>query len=113
MLKPLQLLKHLLEAQKVLEVYGVNYFTYLRRQLHFFFVLFHQLGPPPPNILPFLVLTGKVKLPLSTKLVVTFSEGDARQDNTDVCQGPLVVTPRPITRLETKQALKGERGNSP
>lgn len=85
----------------------------LKETIAFFFVPFHQLRPPPPKILPFLPLTEKMKLSLSTKSAVTFSEGDARQDNPDVSQGPSVVTPRPITRLETKQALKGERGNSP
>ena len=36
------------------------------------------------------------------KLAVTFAE------NTDVSQGPPIVSSRPITRLKAKQAPKGE-----
>lgn len=42
------------------------------------------------------------------KPVVTFSEENARQDNTDVPQGPPIVSSRPITRLTAKQAPRGE-----
>lgn len=79
----------------------------------FFWSCFTNSNLLPLKYCPFCLWIGKIKLPLSTKSAVTFSEGDARQDNTDVRQGPSVVTPRPITRLETKQALKGERENSP
>jgi hypothetical protein len=39
---------------------------------------------------------------------VTFSEENARQDNTDVPQGPPIVSSRSITRLKAKQAPRGE-----
>ena len=45
---------------------------------------------------------------LSAKPVVTFSEGYTRQDNIDVPQGPPIVATRPIARLKSKQAPKGE-----
>jgi hypothetical protein len=45
---------------------------------------------------------------LSDKPAVTFSEENARQDNTDVPQGPPIVSSRPITRLKAKQAPRGE-----
>lgn len=39
---------------------------------------------------------------------MTFSEGDGRQDNTVVPQGPETVVSRPITRLKAKQEPRGE-----
>jgi len=45
---------------------------------------------------------------LSDKLAVTFSKENARQDNTDVPQGPPIVSSRPITRLKARQAPRGE-----
>lgn len=45
---------------------------------------------------------------LSAKPVVTFSEGYTRQDNIDVPQGPPTAATRPIARLKSKQAPKGE-----
>lgn len=48
---------------------------------------------------------------MSAKPVVTFSEENAKQDNTDVPQGPPIVASRPITRLKAKQAPRGEVGS--
>lgn len=46
---------------------------------------------------------------MSAKSAVTFSKEDARQDNTDdVPRGPPIVAFRPLTRLKTKQARRGE-----
>ena len=45
---------------------------------------------------------------MSAKPAATFPEGDARQDNTDVPQGPPRVASRPVTRLKAKQAPGGE-----
>lgn len=39
---------------------------------------------------------------------MTFFEGNARQDNTDVPHGPATVVSRPITRLKVKQASRGK-----
>lgn len=39
---------------------------------------------------------------------MTFSGGNAMQDNTNVPQGPLIVASGSITRLKAEQALKGE-----
>jgi hypothetical protein len=39
---------------------------------------------------------------------VTFSVENAGQGNTDVPQGPSILSSRPITRLKTKQAPRGE-----
>jgi hypothetical protein len=39
---------------------------------------------------------------------VTFAEENARQDNSDVPQGPPIVSSRPITRLKAKQAPREE-----
>lgn len=36
------------------------------------------------------------------------AEENARQDNTDVSQGPTIVSSRPITRLKAKEAPRGE-----
>jgi len=47
----------------------------------------------------------------SDKPEVTFSEENARQDNTDVPQGPPIVSSKPITRLKVKQAPRGEVGS--
>lgn len=44
---------------------------------------------------------------------VTFTEVDARQDNTDVSQSPPRVISRPITRLEAQHASERERKYSP
>jgi hypothetical protein len=44
----------------------------------------------------------------SDKPALTFTEENARQDNTDVSQGPPIVSSRPVTRLKTKQAPRGE-----
>lgn len=39
---------------------------------------------------------------------MTFSERNAKQDNTDVPQGLPVVTSRPITRLKAKQTPRAD-----
>lgn len=39
---------------------------------------------------------------------LTFPERHAKQDNTDVSQGPPTVASRPMTRLKAKQAPEGE-----
>lgn len=39
---------------------------------------------------------------------MTFSEGNAKQDNTDVPQGPPIVASRTVSRLRPKQADKKE-----
>jgi hypothetical protein len=44
----------------------------------------------------------------SDKPAVTFTEENARQDNTDVSQSPPIVSSRPVTRLKAKQAPRGE-----
>jgi hypothetical protein len=44
----------------------------------------------------------------SDKPAVTFTEENARQNNTDVSQGPPIVFSRPVTRLKAKQAPRGE-----
>ncbi|EGW01337.1 Friend virus susceptibility protein 1 [Cricetulus griseus] len=54
---------------------------------------------PPLETSPFSPLTEKINPPLSAKPAVTFSEGDASQDNTDVPRGS-----RPETRPKAKQA---------
>lgn len=46
--------------------------------------------------------------PSSTKSAVTFSEADAKQDNTNVPQSPLIVASRCITRLKETQAPREE-----
>ena len=46
----------------------------------------------------------------SDKPAVTFTEENARQDNTDVSQSPPIVSSRPVTRLKAKHTEKrGER----
>lgn len=40
------------------------------------------------EILPFLIFTEEINPSFSTKLAVTFSEGDSRQDHTGVPQSP-------------------------
>jgi hypothetical protein len=40
----------------------------------------------------------------TNKPAATFTEENARQDNTDVSQGPITVSSRPITRLKANQA---------
>jgi hypothetical protein len=48
-------------------------------------------------------------MPLSHQEInLSESEENAKQDNTDLPQGPLIVTSRPIIRLKAKQALRGE-----
>jgi hypothetical protein len=42
------------------------------------------------------------------KPAMTFTEENARQDNTDVSQGPPIVSSRPVTRLKAKQAPREE-----
>lgn len=42
---------------------------------------------------------------------MTFSEENARQDNTEVPQGPPIVSLRPISRLKAKPAPRGEEGS--
>ena len=44
----------------------------------------------------------------SDKSALTFSEENAREDNTDIPQGPPIVSSRPIARLKTNQAPGGE-----
>ena len=44
----------------------------------------------------------------SDKPAMTFTEENARQDNTDVSQGPPIVSSRPVTRLKAKQATRGD-----
>jgi hypothetical protein len=44
----------------------------------------------------------------SDKPAVIFTEENARQDNSDVPQGPPVVSSRPITKLKAKQTPRGE-----
>ena len=39
---------------------------------------------------------------------MTFTEGDARQDNTEVPQNSPTVASRPVTRLKVQQAPRGE-----
>lgn len=47
--------------------------------------------PQPTEILPFLLVTEEISLSLFPKSAVTFSEGDARQNNADVLWGPPIV----------------------
>jgi hypothetical protein len=53
-------------------------------------------------------LPEEINPPESDKPIVTFTEENARQDNTDVSQGPPIVSSRPIARLKAKQAPRGE-----
>lgn len=46
--------------------------------------------------------------PSSAKSAVTFSEADAKQDNTNVPQSPPMVASRRITRLKATQAPREE-----
>jgi hypothetical protein len=46
----------------------------------------------------------EINPPESDKTAVTFTEENARQDITDVSQGPPIVSSRPITRFKEKQA---------
>jgi hypothetical protein len=50
----------------------------------------------------------EINPPESDKPKVTLTEENARQDNTDVSQGPPRVSSRSITRLKAKQAPRGE-----
>lgn len=64
------------------------------------------------NIIPPFLSSPEVVNPsLSTEPAVTFSEGDARQDNTDVPQGPPVVSSSPVIRPKAKQAPGVEAEN--
>ncbi|XP_052048775.1 Friend virus susceptibility protein 1-like [Apodemus sylvaticus] len=63
---------------------------------------------PPLEILPSSPFTEEINPLLSIEPAVTISEGNARQDNTDVSQSPKIVASRPITRLKAKQAPIGE-----
>ena len=61
-----------------------------------------KIYPNPLNyLLPFPSLTEEINPSLSAKPAVVFPEGDARQDNTDVPQGPTVVASRQIARHKT------------
>lgn len=62
----------------------------------------------PPELFSFVPLTEKIKSPFSTKLAVTFLEGDVRQDYNDVPQDPLKVVCCSITRLKAKQYPRGK-----
>lgn len=62
-------------------------------------------------ISPFLSLPEVVNPSLSTEPAVTFSEGDARRDNTDVPRDPPVVSSGPVTRPKAKQAPGMEAEN--
>lgn len=66
------------------------------------------LQSPPTDMLCFLPLTQEVNPSLSANPSVTFSEGDAKQNNTGVFQGPAVVASRPLTTLKAKQALRAQ-----
>jgi hypothetical protein len=46
----------------------------------------------------------EINPPESDKPAVTFTEENARQGNTDVSQGPPIVSSRLKTRLKAKQA---------
>lgn len=59
-----------------------------------------------PEILLFTPLTEEINPSLSAKTTMTFSEENARQDNTYIFQGhPPIVA---LTRLKAKQAPRGE-----
>lgn len=62
---------------------------------------------PPSDKLAFSPLTEKINS-LSAKPLVTYSEEDATQDNTDVPGGPQIVDPRLVSRLMAKQAHRVE-----
>lgn len=64
---------------------------------------------PPLEILP--CSPEEMNPSVSAKPAVSFSEGNARQDSTDVCQGPLIVASRPVARLKEKQAPSEEVEN--
>lgn len=64
------------------------------------------LSAPPLETSPFSPLIEEVNPPLSAKPTVTFSEGDASRDNTDVPQGSPIVGSRPITRPKANQASR-------
>lgn len=53
----------------------------------------------PAEVLHFSPLTEELDPLLSVKPSVTVSEGDARQDNINVSQGPAIVAFTPIARL--------------
>ena len=64
---------------------------------------------PPPEILPFLPWTKEMNNPPSSAtLAVTFSEGDAKQDNTNVPQSSPRVASRRKTRLKAMEAPREE-----
>jgi hypothetical protein len=66
-----------------------------------------QPSVSPLETLSFSYLTEEINPSLSAKSSVTFSERNAKQDNTDVAQGPPIVAFRPIARLKAKQAPRG------
>lgn len=61
---------------------------------------------PPTDMLCLLPLTEKINPSLSANNAVTFSEGDAKKNNTGVFQGPAVVASRPLTTPKAKQSLR-------
>lgn len=61
---------------------------------------------PPTDMLCLLPLTEKINPSLSANNAVTFSEGDAKENNTGVFQGPAVVASRPLTTPKAKQSLR-------
>lgn len=61
-------------------------------------------GPPTPETLPSLPLPGEINCSLYVEAAMIFFEGDTRQANPDVPQGPSTVASRPITRLKARQA---------
>jgi hypothetical protein len=61
---------------------------------------------PPLEIMP--SPHEEINFAESDKPAMTFTEENARQDNTDVSQGPPIVSSRPITRIKAKQAPRGE-----
>lgn len=63
--------------------------------------------PQPLLKLSFSPLNKKI-ISWSAKPPVTFSEEDARPDNTDGPRGPHIVTPRLVTRLQAKETHRGK-----
>jgi hypothetical protein len=61
---------------------------------------------PPLEIMP--SPHGEINSAESDKPAVIFTEENARQNNTDVSQGPPIVSSKPMTRLKAKQAPRGE-----
>jgi hypothetical protein len=63
-------------------------------------------APQPLEIMPF--SHEEINPSESDKPAVIFSEENAEQDNTDIHQGPPIVSSRPVSRLKAKQAPRGE-----